>query len=277
MSCRKQPMSLYPNLDIFSHFVILLTNTVPFDIISWYRPPNDLIEGFRHLETVLSYIDSKRKEIIIPGDTNYNLMNNETVTSHSHLQALENIYQQFGFSQIIREATRVTLTTSIFIDHIAVSNKLIILKSGVIKTTFSDHYLIYYNRKFRGAFIKEHKLIINRKMKNFDKEPFLRDISSLPWGNIMRSFETLDEAVDRFTETLILLIEKHAPLQHRRVSQMYCPWLISKYQKLRKTGDKLKNFADKSESTYLFLLYKHVRNKVNALNRKLKKNTIQNS
>ena len=152
----------------------------PFDIISWYRPPNDLIEGFRHLERVLSFVDSKSKEIILLGDTNCNLMNNETVISHSHVQALENIYQQFGFSQIIREATRVTLTTSTLIDHIAVSNKLNILKSGVIKTTFSDHYLIYCNRKFRGAFIKEHKFIISRKMKNFDKEAFFRDVSTLP-------------------------------------------------------------------------------------------------
>ena len=63
-------------------------------------------------------------------------MNNETVTSHNYVQALENIYEQFGFSQIIREATRVTLTTSTLIDHIAVSNKLNILNSGVIKTTF---------------------------------------------------------------------------------------------------------------------------------------------
>ena len=173
----------------------------PFYTISWYRPPNDLIEGFRHLETVLSYIDSKSKEIMLLSDTNFNLMNDKTVTPHSHVQALENIYQQFGFSQILREATRVTLTTSTFIDHIAVSNKLEILKSGVIKTTFSDHYLIYCNRKSRGTFTKERKFIVSRKMKNFDKEAFLRDISSLPWGNIVRSLETLDEAVDSFTET----------------------------------------------------------------------------
>ena len=186
----------------------------PFDIISWYRPPNDLIEGFRHLERVVSFVDSKSKEIILLGDTNCNLMNNETVTSHSHVQALENIYQQFGFSQIIREATRVTVTTSTLIDHIAVSNKLNILESGVIKTTFSDHYLIYCNGKLRGAFIKEHMFIISRKMKNFDKEAFLRDVSTLPWDNIVRSLETLGETIDRFTETLMLLIEKHAPLQH---------------------------------------------------------------
>ena len=197
-------------------------------------------------------------------------MNNETVTSHSHVQALENIYQHFFFSQIIREATRVTLTISTLIDHIAVSNKLNTLKSGVIKAAFSDHYLIYCNRKFRGAFNKEHKFIISRKMKNFDKEAFLRDVSSLPWDNIVRSLETLDEAIDRFTETLMLLIEKHAPLQHRRVSQKYCPWLTSEYHKFKKTRDELKKFAVKSESTYIFLSYKHVRNKVNALNRKLK-------
>ena len=86
-------------------------------------------------------------------------------------------------------------------------------------------------------------------MKNFDKEAFLRDISSLPWDNIVRSLETLDEAVDRFTEPLMLLTEKHAPLQHRRVSQKYCPWLTSEYQKLRKTRDKLKKFAANSKST----------------------------
>ena len=134
-----------------------------FDIVSWYRPPSDLSEGFTHLETVLSYIDSNSKEIILLGDANCNFMNNETVTSHSHAQALENIYQQLGFSQIIREAARVTLSTSTFIDHIAVSNKLNILRSGVIKTAFSDQYLIYCNRKFRRAFSKEHKCIISRK------------------------------------------------------------------------------------------------------------------
>ena len=68
----------------------------------------------------------------------------------------------------------------------------------------------------------------------------------------------------------MLLIEKHAPLQHRRVSQKYCPWLTPEYHKLRKTRDKLKKFAVKSKSTYIFLSYKHVRNKVNTLNRKLK-------
>ena len=39
---------------------------------------------------------------------------------------------------------------------------------------------------------------------------------------------------------------------------------------MKETKDKLKKFAAKSKSTYLFLSYKHVRNKVNTLNRKLK-------
>ena len=184
-------------------------------IVSWYRRPNAIIEFFRHLERIISSVDSKCKEIILLSDTNCNFVNNETATSHSHVQALEKIYQQFGFSQITREATRVTLTTSTLIDHIALSNKLNILKSGVIKTTFSDHYLIYCNRKFRGVINKEGKFIISRKMKNFDNEAFLREVSSLPWDTIGRSLETLDEAIDRFTETSMLLIVKHAPFQHQ--------------------------------------------------------------
>ena len=60
-------------------------------------------------------------------------------------------------------------------------------------------------------------------MKNFDKEAFLRDVSTLPWEDIVRSLETLAETINRITETLMLLIEKHASLQHRRVSQKFCP------------------------------------------------------
>ena len=60
---------------------------------------------------------------------------------------------------------------------------------------------------------------------------------NVPWEAIVRSFETVEDTVHHFTETLSLVIEKHAPLQQRRVSQKYCPWLTPDLNKLRKSRE----------------------------------------
>ena len=94
------------------------------------------------------------------------------------------------------------------------------------------------------------------------------------WDMIVRYCGTLDKNITTFTEALAILIERHAPRQQRRVSQKYCPRLTSDFYKLRKTRDKLKMAAIKSKSNYLMASFRHVRNKVNSLNNRLKKTTI---
>ena len=59
---------------------------------------------------------------------------------------------------------------------------------------------------------KEHKYIVCRKMRKFNQAEFLMDVTNVPWGTIVRSFETVEDTVHLFTETLNLIIEKHAPL-----------------------------------------------------------------
>ena len=76
-------------------------------------------------------------------------------------------------------------------------------------------------------------------MRKFNQAEFLMDVTNVPWETIVRSFETVEDTVHLFTETLNLIIEKHAPLQQRRVSQKYCPWLTPDFYKLRKSRDKL--------------------------------------
>ena len=94
-------------------------------------------------------------------------------------------------------------------------------------TAFSNHYAVHCSWKFREAFTKDHKLILCRKLENFDCQHFLRDVSSMPWDMIVRSCGTLEKNIDKFPQALSLLIERRAPLQQRRVSQKYCPWLAS--------------------------------------------------
>ena len=62
------------------------------------------------------------------------------------------IYKLFGFTQIISDATRVTLSPSTLIDHIATNNNSNISCSEVLKSAFDDHCMVFCARKLRGAF-----------------------------------------------------------------------------------------------------------------------------
>ena len=181
------------------------------------------------------------------------------------------LYEAYGLKQLIKEPTRETLRTSTLIDHVAVSEPRNIVDSGVLKIAMSDHYMVYCVRKFRGAWRKQNKKITTRQMKNFDETIFLADISSVDWNLIIQRSADLDSAVENWTNMLSLIIEKHAPLRQRRVSDRYCQWTTSELKTTMRSRDKLKKSAVKHGSALLMQAYRHIRNRVNSLNTKLKK------
>ena len=181
------------------------------------------------------------------------------------------MYEAYGLKQLIKEPTRETLRTSTLIDHVAVSEPRNIVGSGVLKMAMSDHYMVYCVRKFRGAWKKQHKKITTRQMKNFDETSFLADISSVDWNLIIQRSADLDSAVENWTNILSLIIDKHAPLRQCRVSDRYCPWITSELKATMRSRDKLKKSAVKHGSALLMQAYRHIRNRVNSLNTKLKK------
>ena len=87
-------------------------------------------------------MDKEGKEIILLGDTNCDL------TPKQAEQPIDNdskhmldLYELFSFKQLIGGPTRVTLTTSSTIDHIATTCARNIVKSGVHEISLSDHYM----------------------------------------------------------------------------------------------------------------------------------------
>ena len=258
---------------------------VPFNLMTWYRPPSANIDSFKQLEAVISFLDQEEHEKILVGDTNCDLSfkyetfdRNYNITNH--IEHLDRIYDQYGFSQIIKEATRETTSTYSIIHHIATTNINNIHQSGVIKTCISDHYMVFCILKFRGAHNKQHKMqhkfISCRRMKHFDGQKFYDEAASLPWWYIVRKHDNMNSAVNYFTEILVSLIEKHATLRLKQVSQKHCPWLNADYHALSKARDRLKKAAIKQNSTYLMESYKHLRHKVKSLSKKLKREYLSN-
>ena len=82
----------------------------------------------------------------ILGDLNCDMLktNNDLNLPTKKIKSLYELYQ---LSQLIKQATRITMTTSSLIDHIVTNTPEKISDSGVIHTGISDHSLIFAIRK----------------------------------------------------------------------------------------------------------------------------------
>ena len=114
-------------------------------------------------------------------------------------------------------------------------------------------------------------MIKTGKMNNFNEEAFLADISGINWEQMLTTTDDIDILVSMWSNLFSAIIEKHDPMTEMRVSENYCPWVGKDLKKLMQTRDKLKKAAVKRKSQILMDSYKQVRNKVNVLNIKLKR------
>ena len=155
----------------------------------------------------------------------------------------------------------------------AYSHQVLLLSTLILiinYSTLSDHYLVYVTRKFMGSTKRQRKTISTRKMKNFNNNNFLSDLGQIDRDSIVSSSKDIDEAVNKWSYLLSLVIEKHAPLTELKLSDKYSIWLTKDLKVLARTRDKLKNMAIKNESSIVMASYRHVRNRVNNLNKNLK-------
>ena len=228
-----------------------------FLVLAWYRPPGDPVVSFDKLEKVLSFFDKEGKEIILLGDTNCDLTPKQAEQPiDNNSKHMLDLYELFSFKQLVEEPTRVTLTTSSIIDHIATTCARNIVKSGVHEVSMSDHYMVYCIRKFNGAVDKDHKVIKTRKMKNFNEAAFLADVSGICWEQMLSETDDINILVNNWSNLFSLMIDKHAPITEMRVSEKYCPWIDRDLRDLMQTRDKLRKAASKRKSQFLMDSYK---------------------
>ena len=123
---------------------------------------------------------------------------------------------------------------------------------------------MYTVRKFHGGVTKQHKVIKTRQMKNFDKELFLSDLASVDRQSLLHCSTDINVIVEEWTNMLAMIIQKHAPILERRVSEWNSPWLTSDLKRMFRSRDKFKMAAVKKKSEVLMPAYRQLRNKVNS-------------
>ena len=171
---------------------------------------------------------------------------------------------------MIDEATRVTMATSSLIDHIVTNTPEKISDSGVIHTGISDHSLVFAIRKISVIDTQENILEI-RNMKNFNEEKFFEDLLKQPWEHIYFSVENPNAMWEIWKKIFLDVLDKHAPLQHKKTRSKKASWITNDIKNLMNTRDKFKRKAILTNNENDWLNFRLTRNKVNIKLRNAKK------
>ena len=232
--------------------------TRPFLVCFLYRNPAESQEWLDKFVMMMDIVNALNFNIAILGDFNINLLTPQ--------QLWEATTYTLGLTQLIKQPTRITKTSSTLIDHIYTNNPSALCNTHVDPTCISDHnpVLCTLSCKSPKAERKGHTYIQYRSFKTFNKDNFLFDLSKSNFAHVT-NFPDPDEATTAFLNTLLPVIDKHAPIRRKRVKHPTIPnWMTPEIISAMKKRNELKKEKQ-------FEAYKQQRNKVTTLVRAAKK------
>ena len=126
------------------------------------------------------------------------------------------------------------------------SNQNLVISSGVVDLTISDHYLVYVVLNIKAP--KQTPNYINtRSFKNYRAGQFSNDIAHIPWDTV-DLMESVDGKLDAFNDLFLTCLDNHAPIKTVKLKRLQNPSITSEIKKLIKTRNRLHERARKSGS-----------------------------
>ena len=193
-----------------------------------YKHPNMSIFEFisDFLEALLNKISFEKKEVILLGDYNINLLNCESDKSTSDFLEL---MLSFSFLPQIIKPTQITPRSQILIDNIFLNEICSNVIAANITTDISDHLTQFVAIPAQKQFLENKKQdVYKRNYKNFDYIKFKEDFNKIGWENLF-AVDNVDTAYDLFLEEIQKLIDKHIPFEKvskRKLKQQNRqPWI----------------------------------------------------
>ena len=190
----------------------------PFLVTTIYRPLNSSHDFFENFEKLVKAIDDENKEMYILGDLNCDMLKTESNTPTKKIKSLYELYQ---LSQVIKETTWVTMTTSSLIDHIVTNTPKKSSDSGVIHTGISDHSLVFTTRKIH-IFKKQDENIVEIRNSLMTKN--LLKIYLISIGNMYTSSLIIQTLCGRFGRGYLFT----EPRIRARILRIFCLALYMK-------------------------------------------------
>ena len=177
----------------------------------------------------------------ILGDLNCDTLKTDK-DSNTPTKRIRSLYELYQLSKLIDEPTRITMSTSSLIDHIVTNTPEKISDSGVIYTGIGDHSLVVAIRKISVIRKQEHTVEI-RNMKNFNEEKFIAQLSKQEWEYVYFFADDPNAMWGIWKRIFLEVLDKHAPLQHKKLRSKKVPWITNNIKKVITQRDKLKRKA----------------------------------
>lgn len=226
-----------------------------------YRSPSSSVSDFcTALNDLLSTISSEKQKVVIMGDININILDEENHTCIDYT----NCFFGFGYESLITLPTRcVTGHAGTLIDHIF-SNFMSPQHCGVVDVQITDHYPIFFAYPC-------HLPSSNRSFNTVrtDKDQFITRVSNVNWSTILASNDAND-AYDQFAlvinkclneSTVTTKCQKKFPAPHN-------PWLTTGLLKSMRKKDNL--YKKSKKQPYNIKLKARYNKYCNVLNKLLK-------
>ena len=106
-----------------------------FIILCIYRPPDSNFQLFLEiLELIMQNTQSKKKNILMCGDWNFNFM-----VDNKRTQEVKNLLESYNLTNTVRLPTRITPTSKSLIDVMIINKQHSKSEISVVEMGFSDH------------------------------------------------------------------------------------------------------------------------------------------
>ncbi|XP_077979525.1 uncharacterized protein LOC144434880 [Glandiceps talaboti] len=231
---------------------IRLASSKPLIVGSIYRPPGPVqIDWYNDVERTTSVWNKVNIDFFLLGDFNVDVVKNPDSAMLSHLGDI-------GLTQLIKEPTRVTSTSSSTID-LLFSSSTSINHSGVYPLSISDHYMIYCNYRAKPPKPKPG-YIKARNFKTFNNRHFLDDLRKFPWLKLTCATSS-NIAWNEFKNFFNSICDIHAPWRISKVRGYTTPWLTDDIRKQIYTRDYLKRKTRSTNNQNLYDQFRIQRNK----------------
>ena len=151
----------------------------------------------------------RRKNILLMGDFNADLLSESYSELNSEGKRFSKILASFDLHNVIAQPTRITSSSNTLIDLVITSNTSKIVNSGVYDPGMSDHCLVFAVVKFKRDKVPP-KIIITRNYKQVDTKALQQDMENAPWS-VINIFDDIDDAAYAFNTLYNNIIKAHIP------------------------------------------------------------------
>ena len=159
------------------------------------------------------------------------------ISSSALVNKYKEFCQPFSLTEIIKEPTRITCSTSTPLDHILTNSSETVSQKGVIDVGISNHQLIYCTRKIKRIKHNMHNQIQVWPLKTYSADIFTNALKTVQFPNY-NMFSNVKVAYSDLLNKISDRIDSVAPIKIIRIKNNTQEWFHNEISEAIKIREK---------------------------------------